>query len=212
MKNWELANAEEKAAAHPRSFFIPSLEERLALWVGDVVQLHFILLTDPGPGSPGAERMWVEIQEKTLDPLRFIGVLTNQPAYITGLNRGDLITFGPEHVACILVDPIDPGLAELSEKTAIVSRFVFEESGSIRWMYREAVPSGKDSGWRMFNGDEPEEYVDNPSNCRVCNIGWLIDFDPTLLPSLLEPPGAAFERASRSDAWVKVADWTPPDD
>jgi len=212
MKNWGLRNAEEKAAAHPRSFFIPSFEERVALSAGDVVQLHFFLLADAGPGSPAAERMWVEIEEKTFDPLRFIGVLTNQPVDIAGLNRGDLITFGPEHVARILVDPIDPELAELTEKSAIVSRLVFEEGGSIRWIYREAVPDEQDSGWRIFNGDEPQEYLDNPSNCRLCNIGWLIDFDPTLLPSLLEPPGAAFERPSRSDAWVRVSDWTPPDD
>jgi uncharacterized protein YegJ (DUF2314 family) len=101
---WEIENVEDAARASPRSFFIPPIEERCAQSVGDEVRLHF-MLTENAPGHPGAERMWVDIVERTGDPPRFVGVLTNQPAHIADLQVGDRVSFGPEHIAPYCANP-----------------------------------------------------------------------------------------------------------
>ena len=59
----------------------------------------------------------------------------------------------------------------------------------------------------MFSGNEPEEYLDNPSNICLLNLGLILDRDPTLLEPLKAGTGEAFERESLGKAWQKVTDW-----
>jgi len=203
---WELEDVEAAARANPRAFFIPSLEERSGQSVGDEVRLHF-LLTPRGPGLPHAERMWVEIVEKAGDPPRYVGLLENRPRAITSLAPGDRVSFGPEHIAQTIIRRSDPRWFEAAEQQAYVSRLVLEEGKSVCWMYREPPDGSGDSGWRLFAGGESDAYLDDPANFSILNVGWLIGFDPTLLPAIKADVGTAFERASSSAPWVAVKDW-----
>jgi hypothetical protein len=211
MTDWELEDVEATARAFPSSFFIPSRNERCAQAVGDEVRLHFVLTAD-GPDLPRAERMWVEIVDLDGDPPSYVGCLANQPLHISSLKVGDRVTFGPEHIAQTFIRRTDPRWFEAAELEAIVSRKVFEEGEEIRWIYRQESDRSEDSGWRVFTGHETQEYIDDASNSRICLVGWLIDFDPTLLPAMRADVGSAFERESASDAWVEVTDWEPPAD
>jgi hypothetical protein len=206
---WELENVEDAARAKPRSFFIPGRDERASQSVGDEVRLHF-MLTEEGPELPRAERMWVEIVEKTGTPPSFVGVLQSQPRFITGLQAGDHVKFGPEHIARTVIRRSDPRWFEAAEQQAIVSRLVFEEGNAVRWMYREGADRPDDSGWRLFAGGETQQYLDDSANARVCDVAWLIEFDPTLLPVIRADVGAAFERPSAEAPWTAVPDWKPP--
>ncbi len=211
MTTWELEDVEAAAQARPRSFFIPSLDERMGQSVGDEVRLHFVL-TQEGPDLPRAERMWVEIIAKTGSPPSYIGVLQNQPKFITGLDVGDRVTFGPKHIARTVIRRSDPRWFEAGEQQAVVSRMVFEEGNTVRWMYRESADRPDDSGWRLFAGGETEGYLDDPANARICDVGWLIEFDPTLLPAIRADVGAAFEHSSAEAPWIAVPDWKPAEE
>ena len=208
---WTLENVVEAARLNPRSFFIPSEDERLSMRPGDSVRLHF-LLGNPKSDEPRAERMWVTIVDSKGDPPRYRGSLQNQPQYVSGLEPGHEIQFGPEHIARILIEESDPLWFAASEKRAAVSAAVFEPDECVRWMYRETPDRDQDSGWRLYTGTESTEYLERASNIRICNVGWLTDFDPTLLPAIRAEIGAAFERSSIKDNWKEVKDWVPPED
>jgi hypothetical protein len=70
---FELANADERAAEFPYTFFVPLLAERRNIGVGDHAKLAFEYLWETEEYD--GERMWVEITEKNGD--RFKGLLDN---------------------------------------------------------------------------------------------------------------------------------------
>ncbi len=90
---WKLVNVEARAAEHG-SFKIPLRSQRENLRVGNLVKLVFI---DPTRGMPNGERMWVEVV--AVEVGRYRGELRNVPVLIEDLREGDLVEFGPEHVA-----------------------------------------------------------------------------------------------------------------
>jgi hypothetical protein len=100
---WVLVSAEERHAAHPGTFQIPPRSDRDALVRGVAAKLLFHIETkDAGSViDRGIDRMWVIVM--TVTPEGYLGVLDNDPGYAEGLNlrAGDIIAFGPEHVAAI---------------------------------------------------------------------------------------------------------------
>jgi hypothetical protein len=94
-RSWTLADADERARQHPGTFLIPPRARRERLRVGEQVKLAFV---GPG-GAPGAERLWVKIH--TVEPGRYAGTLQAAPFTLPGLERGDRVEFGPEHVIAI---------------------------------------------------------------------------------------------------------------
>lgn len=213
MRIWELEDVAVAARLHPDTFFIPSLEERSSLHDGRLVRLHFVLKVRK-PDDPRAERMWVEVIEKkeTANSVTYRGVLTNQPAYIPQLNIGDIVEFGPENIAQLLLSSTDPDYLSIGEKSAFVSAMVLAPEGFARFAYREIPDRETDSGWRLFAGDESDEYVNDAGNVRVCNVFWLVDRDPSLRQILNAPEGYAFERATADERWSRALDWVAPED
>ena len=209
MSTWLLEDV--TARAEDGSFFIPSPVERSQQQVGDMVRLHF-LLSAPQDKQPRAERMWVKICERTeVDGyVYYRGVLSNQPAFIQGLNQGDSVAFEPCHVARTLIRPDNPQFLPVGEKNAVVSARALEPGCQVRWAYREEPDNDGDSGWRLFAGDESQEYVEDPANARVCNVYWLVDRDPTLFQLFQAELGAAFERLP-GEPFVRVEDWQADD-
>src|SRR5688572_990911 len=126
LRSWWLDDVVAAAEAHPQSFFIPPAEERMSIAAGQLVRLHFVL-AEPTASQPRAERMWVEVSERSTSgaTVRYGGILTNKPAYIHGLNAGDAIEFGPEHIARTQVGSEHPDFIDAGEKAAFVSAAVF---------------------------------------------------------------------------------------
>jgi hypothetical protein len=87
-----------------------------------------------------------------------------------------------------------------------------EKGNAVRFLYREEPDGIEDSGWRMFSGNEPEGYVDSPSNISLMNVGLVLDRDPTLLEPLKGRAGDAFEREGPGTPWQKVTGWNPDGD
>lgn len=211
MSNWHLDDVEKAAQAFPDSFFIPSKEEKQSLVAGKRVQLHFIL-DNPKEKEPRAERMWVTISKVLLLKQGYEGVLNNQPKYIKGLKAGDKIKFQPKHIAQVFIARDDPNWLNIHEKFALVSKMIFEEDKVVRFLYREKPDREEDSGWRIFSGTESDEYNNDANNIQLCNIGWLIDFDPTLLEVFKNNFDIAFERENKASPWKQVKDWSASED
>jgi len=81
-----------------------------------------------------------------------------------------------------------------------------KDNGIICWLYREEADRVEDSGWRMFSGEEDEEYTNNPDNIRIVSVGYLLDKDPTLLEIVKSEIGSAYERQNKEASWEKVED------
>lgn len=100
---WALVSAEERHAAQPETFEIPPKDDREALVPGAAAKLLFHIETREAGQviDRGVDRMWVIVRAVT--PEGYMGVLDNDPGESEGLNlrEGDLIVFGPEHVAAI---------------------------------------------------------------------------------------------------------------
>jgi len=109
---WSLDNVEDRAQLYD-DFEIPPRPVREALVFGDSAKLVFV----PEYHSAGAsgERMWVTVTKVTEG--RYEGELANDPVVVTDLQRGALVTFGPEHVCSI------------EESDTLASVFAREERG-----------------------------------------------------------------------------------
>ena len=106
---WTLVSAEERHAAYPGTFQIPSRADRETLVPGAAAKLLFHIETKDASRviDSGVDRMWVIVRAVT--PEGYLGVLDNNPGQSEGLNlrEGDVIAFGPEHVAAIDYPPKD---------------------------------------------------------------------------------------------------------
>ena len=104
---WALVSAEERAAAAPATFIIPSRAVRESLSSGDAAKLLFDIETREGGRviDRGVDRMWVIIKAKTVGG--YIGVLDNDPGHPENLmlQEGALVLFRPEHVADVAQPP-----------------------------------------------------------------------------------------------------------
>lgn len=98
---FNLMSGIELHEANPKTFWIPSDEDKAKLKKGDMVKLIFEIRTvnQKGEEDINPERMWVII--KTRDGDWFTGKLDNQPAATDKIKLGRLITFKAEHIVDI---------------------------------------------------------------------------------------------------------------
>ncbi len=107
---WSLESGEERHAAAPATFWIPSLEARRGLWPGCLVKLIFRIGTSEGVE---VERMWVVVTQRIDDGARYLGVLDNTPLceWAKGRLEPDFeLPFEPCHV----IDIAEPSEATMA--------------------------------------------------------------------------------------------------
>lgn len=92
--SYTLANGLLLHAENPATFEIPSEQDKSAIGHGSFVKLIF------QQGGAMSERMWVMVTDVDGDKLR--GMLSNDPLNIVGLDFGDEVAFGLEHVVSVL--------------------------------------------------------------------------------------------------------------
>jgi len=85
----------------------------------------------------------------------------------------------------------------------IASREITENGKPVGYMYREKPDNENDSGWRVFSGEETQEYADDPANFAMYNASTIVDLDPSILALLGEQAPAGFER-DESGSFMKV--------
>lgn len=83
----------------------------------------------------------------------------------------------------------------------IATKRVAEEEYKPCFVYREQPMDPQDSGWRVFAGDESQDYVDNADNSGIYAPATILAIDPSLQQIFMSPIGAAFEREHPEAAW-----------
>jgi hypothetical protein len=196
---WRVIDAEARASANPRSFFIPSHERRSTLGPDDLVKLVFEV--EGGEDEDAGERMWVRVTDTA--PGGYVGILENEPVVIDGLWPGARIEFEPRHVIDIWDDGPDPleGLAafasaRLLEDDALepgVVTFDPDHDG------HELGDGRTVTGWQLFVGDETSEELDDPERIRIPSLAWLVQRYPALSPLVATHDGT-------EASWVRDED------
>jgi hypothetical protein len=91
----------------------------------------------------------------------------------------------------------------------LASNRVMIDRAPVGYLYREkAKLDATDSGWRIFAGDETQEYVDDPRNMVLCNASTLLELAPQLWDLLAEDAPVAFEWDEESDQFRLIDDPT----
>jgi hypothetical protein len=94
----------------------------------------------------------------------------------------------------------------------MVSKMVFDDNISPRFLFREKSINEQDSGWRIFTGFEPEGYTDDAGNFAFYNPSSVLDVDPSLWDILLKGVGSVYEKSEDGKQWNKVLDYDLEDD
>lgn len=82
----------------PKTFWIPSEEEKVKVGRGTLVKLNFDIRTadKDGQDQMNGERMWVIVVERDGD--WFSGILDNQPTCTDDMKPGMIVHFNSEHI------------------------------------------------------------------------------------------------------------------
>jgi hypothetical protein len=205
---FELADADERAAEAPYTFYVPTLAERQRVAVGDHAKLAFEYLWETEEYS--GERMWVDITEK--NGSRFKGLLDNEPTE-KGLELGMEIEFGVENIIDIdwLEPDAHPPFVEqrgYSER-CLVDECVLEDGVQVEYIYREEPDMDSegdkypDSGWRIRGrlADDASEDEFEEREIAYVSLGAVLNRDDSFLPLLDSPIGSAFMRDFERDRY-----------
>lgn len=87
----------------------------------------------------------------------------------------------------------------------IASHEVASKRRLIGYLYRESPNRPLDSGWRVFAGDETQEYADDPRNFSLYNASTILEIDPSIGVLLSLPAPVAFTRTPEGE-FAKVVD------
>ena len=197
---FHLRDADEAAAELPYTFFIASLEERVAVAPGDLVKLGFEYEWETE--QYGGERMWVTVIGKT--GLQFTGTLDNEP-FETGLEHGMVVGFGVEHILDIIwsdpaAHPPSPDHPEYWDR-CLVDACIIDDGVPVEFIYREEHDMTEDgdkypdSGWRIRGrNDDPRADPIDDRKVEYLALGAVLNRDDSFLGLLDEPIGSAFMR------------------
>lgn len=201
--SWFLVDADELVSQYKYTFYKTprNLIEKVS--VGEVVKLIFRFESDD-PEAPGAERMWVLVDEVGQDGT-FKGRLDNDPKYIQDLKAEDPISFS----ACHIIntehdDDDDDNLVERYIKRCFVTNRVLNDGMRAGYLYREEPDEEKDSGWRITANDESDEYMGDSKNCAYVSLGAVLTKDDSFIHLLDSPIGSAFIRDDETGEFVAL--------
>ncbi len=81
----------------------------------------------------------------------------------------------------------------------MVSDKITKEGWKVGYMYREEPsPNNPDSGWRIFKGDEDEEYTSNPNNVHIFALNTICNYDKDIIPYLNSKVGTSYIRVNEN--------------
>lgn len=85
----------------------------------------------------------------------------------------------------------------------IASKQITKEGKKVGYLYREEPDNENDSGWRVFSGEESQEYADDPTNFSMYNASTIVELDPGIKNLLGLAYPISFERDNASGKFVE---------
>jgi hypothetical protein len=117
------------------------------------------------------------------------------------------IEIGLDETVARLRDMKDRWFGEVAQRT-IVSARVARDGEPVRFLYRDEAPDRPDnSGWRVFAGDETDEYSNAPGNAVVLPLRDLLDREAGLKEVFRTPARCAFERRDAKAPFGRIEDY-----
>lgn len=111
------------------------------------------------------------------------------------------------HIPADQIKPLATGLG-----TCIATDKIAVQGLPVRFMYREDPISKTDSGWRFLAGTETDAYMENANNQGAFDVNIIANIDPSIVPLLASPVGAAFEKVEKGGEFQAAGDWQPDED
>jgi hypothetical protein len=111
------------------------------------------------------------------------------------------------HIALDDIKPLATGLG-----TCIATDKITVQGLPVRFMYREQPIGSADSGWRFLSGLESDAYMENAKNQGAYDVNIIANSDPSVIPFLSAPIGAAFEKVEDGGEFQEAGDWEPDED
>lgn len=71
-------------------------------------------------------------------------------------------------------------------------------------IYRVMPSTMHDSGWRLFTGNESEEYLANFRCNGIYDLNTVVNYCPEVIPLLDSPPYTAF-RKNADGEWINIS-------
>jgi hypothetical protein len=85
-----------------------------------------------------------------------------------------------------------------------VSNRVMKDGEPVRYLYREKPDDTIDSGWRIFSGDETQEYADDAKNFAMYNASEVLDREPSLKNIIGAAYPVTFQRDDETGEFVEI--------
>ena len=88
-------------------------------------------------------------------------------------------------------------------KKARISKVALRDN-NVCWMYRDYPLSNEDSGWRIYNGEEDDEYMDDKGNFVEMSLLELIAEDNRLTEVIHAPVGTQYEWFDEFNKFIEL--------
>ncbi|EFA76897.1 hypothetical protein PPL_09649 [Heterostelium album PN500] len=157
-----------------------------------------------------AERMWVKITSVDDQHQHFEGTLDNQPFSLKSIMSGDPVVFRANQILMIYgqtnqISYLSDEQRILTSQFCLISRMALDQKNGVGYIFREdpSKAIANDSGWRIFQGDESDEYMENKSNYQTTTIAAVLNQDDTFLHLLQYPVDTCFEKDSNG-VWKEI--------
>ena len=85
-----------------------------------------------------------------------------------------------------------------------ISNSVLKEGFNIWWLYRDEPLFSGDSGWRVYSGEEDDNFLEGSNNFSNITIGELIMRDERLEEIIFAPIGTQYEWFEEYDKFIEL--------
>lgn len=83
------------------------------------------------------------------------------------------------------------------------SKLVTEEKQKITWIFRDQPDTKTDTGWRVFSGNEDDEFMEKESNFIDCTVDEILLIDNSIESLLKKQVGCEFE-LNETGEWEEI--------
>lgn len=180
--SYRLYDVASRHKQDPSGFSIPRAVIRNRMQSGEIVSIG--LVSEHGdPENP--EWLWTRI-EIAREGGRYIGVLLDSAKSVPILETGNRIEFTADNIWEIYIEEGDARWIDGS-KLAMVSGYVESNGAWPARLLRIPPMAPEYSGWFIFSGEEPPDYIKDFSNFISIPIYDLINRFPNLQSVLAAP-------------------------
>jgi len=194
--SYRLYDVAEHHRQQPEGFTIPREVERFSLQPAEIVSIGLV----PEHGE-APEFMWMRI-ELARGAGRYIGILLEKPHTVPGLDANNRIEFSAENIFEIYIEEGDSRWFD-ETKLAMVSGHVADHGGWPARLMRIPPMAPEYSGWLIYSGQEPPEYVKDFDNFVSKPLTEMVQLFPNLRSVLATPVGSDWKWDAQSAEYQK---------